>query len=310
MLKSYIEDFKNYLRVEKNASEHTLRNYFHDLKEFDGFLSERCLKLVADASNIDALIIRSYLAFLSGKNKRISQARKLSCLKSFFKFLVREGVIINNPAQAVRSPKLEKHLPRHLTVDEMFSLLDSMPDKTWLQLRDRAILEVIYSTGIRVSELVGLNRNEIHPESAAIKVKGKGRKERIVPIGFKALECLVNYIRKSDGFCGRHYTVSSTVEVPLFLNVRGGRLTARSVARIVDKHVVRCGLLQKISPHAIRHSFATHMLNAGADLRAIQEFLGHANLSTTQRYTHLNIDRLMEVYDKSHPRRKTVEKPE
>jgi integrase/recombinase XerC len=188
----------------------------------------------------------------------------------------------------------------------MFALLDSVPDETVIQARDKAILEVMYSTGIRVSELVSLNRNELELNIGIIRVKGKGGKERIVPIGKKAIQCLENYLRKSENLCKKYYLDQTVKEAPVFLNTRGGRITTRSVARRVDKYVIKCGLQQKMSPHAIRHSFATHMLNAGADLRAIQELLGHASLSSTQRYTHLNIDKLMEVYDKSHPRSKKL----
>jgi integrase/recombinase XerC len=306
MFEHHIKDFERCLKVEKNASAHTCRNYLHDLREFDRFLSEGHLGNIADVSDIGNLAIRAYLAFLSKKNRKTSQSRKLSCLKSFFKFLVREEVISNNPAQPVRTPKLEKYLPRNMTVDEMFALLDSVPDETGIQARDKAILEVMYSTGIRVSELVSLNRNELELNIGIIRVKGKGGKERIVPIGKKAIQCLENYLRKSENLCKKYYLDQTVKEAPVFLNTRGGRITTRSVARRVDKYVIKCGLQQKMSPHAIRHSFATHMLNAGADLRAIQELLGHASLSSTQRYTHLNIDKLMEVYDKSHPRSKKL----
>jgi integrase/recombinase XerC len=179
-----------------------------------------------------------------------------------------------------------------------------VPDETLIQARDKSALEVLYSTGIRVSELVGMNRDGLELSSGAIKVQGKGGKERMVPIGKKAIQSLEHYLRKSEDFCKKHYTDPTVKKVPLFLNIRGGRITTRSVARIVDKYILKCGLQQRMSPHAIRHSFATHMLGAGADLRAIQEILGHVSLSTTQRYTHLNVEKLMEVYDNSHPRSK------
>lgn len=304
MLDPHIKDFERYLRVEKNASAHTCKSYLHDLWEFDSFLNEGYQGKITNIKDINHLVIRAYLAFLSKKNKKTSQSRKLSCLKSFFRFLVREEVILNNPAQSVRTPKIEKYLPRHMTVDEVFSLLDSVPDDTIIQARDKAILEVLYSTGIRVSELVGMNRDELELYLGIIRVTGKGQKERIVPMGKKAIQCTESYLRKSETVCKQNYSNANVKKIPLFLNIRGGRLTTRSVARIIDKYILRCGLQQKISPHAIRHSFATHMLNAGADLRAIQEFLGHTSLSTTQKYTHLNIDRLVEVYDKAHPRSK------
>lgn len=306
MLEPYIKNFERYLKVEKNASAHTCRNYLHDLWEFNEFLCEGGAAGIEQISDIGHFAIRAYLAFLSKKNRKSSQARKLSCLKSFFKFLVREGVLVSNPGQSVRTPRRENYLPRHMTVDEIFALLDCVPVETVLQMRDRALLEVMYSTGIRVSELVGLNRDELEFSSGILRVTGKGRKERLVPIGSKALQCLQQYVLKSDDLCRRSYSGQVIRHTPVFLNSRGGRLTTRSVARIVDKYILRCGLQHKMSPHAIRHSFATHMLNAGADLRAIQEFLGHISLSTTQKYTHLNVDKLMEVYDKAHPRsRKT-----
>ncbi|MEI6126673.1 MAG: tyrosine recombinase XerC [Pseudomonadota bacterium] len=303
MLETYIRNFENYLKVERNASAHTCRNYLHDLWEFNEFLREGRSDKVAGACDIGNLTIRSYLAGLSKKNRKTSQARKLSCLKSFFKFLVREGVLTGNPAQSVRTPRLEKYLPRHMTVDQMFALLDSVPDETVADFRDKAILEVLYSTGVRVSELTGLNRDELEPGSGILRVIGKRRKERLVPIGAKAAGSLERYVRKSAEQARQHYAGHPA---PLFLNKSGGRLTTRSVARIVDKYILACGLQQKMSPHALRHSFATHLLNAGADLRAIQEFLGHASLSTTQKYTHLNIDMLMEVYDKAHPRSRST----
>ncbi len=302
MLEPYILDFERYLRVAQNASAHTCRNYLHDLREFDTFLLDSNAGAADSVDAIDNFAIRAFLAFLSKRNKRSTQSRKLACLRSFFNFLMREGVLSHNPAQAVKTPKREQFLPRHLSVDEVFTLLDSVPDDTVMQTRDKAILEVLYSTGIRVSELVHINRGNLEPGSGSIRVFGKGKKERVVPIGTKASSCLENYIQKSAELCKKCYAGRAVQDIPVFLNRRGGRLTTRSVARIVDKYVLTCGLLHKMSPHAIRHTFATHMLNAGADLRSIQELLGHTSLSTTQKYTHLNIDKLMEIYDKTHPR--------
>ena len=298
MLAPYIKQFEQYLQVEKNASEHTCRNYLLDVREFDNFISGKSPSSVSGVEQISNLTIRGFMGQLAKNNKKSSQARKLSSLRTFFRFLIKEGVIIDNPAAAVRTPKLDKYLPQHLTVDEAFALLDSVPASDPAHARDRAILEVLYSTGIRVSELVGLNRNDLELNLGIIKVCGKGRKERIVPIGKKAIAALSHYLQKSENLLpeGRRGNI------PVFLNGRAGRLTARSVGRLIDKYVRHCGLQRNISPHSIRHSFATHLLNAGADLRAIQELLGHVNLSTTQRYTHLNIDKLMEVYDRAHPR--------
>lgn len=298
MLELYIKQFEQYLQVEKNASEHTCRNYLLDLREFDSFLTQRGPAYVSGVEQINNLTIRGFMGQLAKNNKKSSQARKLSTLRTFFKFLVRENVIAQNPASAVRTPKLDKYLPQHLTVDEAFALLDSVPASDPAHARDRAILEVLYSTGIRVSEMVGLNRNDLELNLGIIKVRGKGRKERIVPIGKKAIAALNHYLQKSENLLPE----GQRGNIPVFLNSRAGRLTTRSVGRLIDKYVKHCGLQRNISPHSIRHSFATHLLNAGADLRAIQELLGHVNLSTTQRYTHLNIDKLMEVYDRAHPR--------
>jgi integrase/recombinase XerC len=197
-----------------------------------------------------------------------------------------------------------------MSVDEVFALLDSVPQETAMQARDRAMLEMLYSTGIRVSELVQMNRGDINQRLGIVKVIGKGSKERIVPVGAKAARCAEEYIDKTETACRKYYAGRAPATIPLFLNNRGGRLTTRSVARMVDKHLLRAGFHQKMSPHAMRHSFATHMLNAGADLRAIQELLGHASLSTTQKYTHLNVDRLMQVYDRAHPRSKRMNNQE
>jgi integrase/recombinase XerC len=298
MLAPYIKQFEQYLQVEKNASEHTCRNYLLDLGEFDSFLTQRGPAYVSGVEQINNLTIRGFMGQLAKNNKKSSQARKLSTLRTFFKFLVRENFIGQNPASAVRTPKLDKYLPQHLTVDEAFALLDSVPASDPAHARDRAILEVLYSTGIRVSEMVGLNRNDLELNLGIIKVRGKGRKERIVPIGKKAIAALNHYLQKSENLLPE----GQRGNIPVFLNSRAGRLTTRSVGRLIDKYVKHCGLQRNISPHSIRHSFATHLLNAGADLRAIQELLGHVNLSTTQRYTHLNIDKLMEVYDRAHPR--------
>ena len=242
------------------------------------------------------MVLRKYLSFLHRKNRKSSIARKLSTLRSFFKYLVREQILSANPAKPVSTPKVEKLLPSTLTVDEAFRLVESPSrDKRMseTELRDRAILELLYSSGIRVSELVGLNPDRVDLDLGIIKVMGKGRKERIVPIGTKAIEALKSYAK----IRGRMEDTS-----PLFLNLRGGRLTDRSVVRLVKKYGRQSGIFRKISPHSLRHTFATHLLDAGADLREIQEMLGHASLSTTQRYTHLTVGKLMEVYDKAHPR--------
>lgn len=306
MLEHYIRTFEQHLSAERNASAHTSRGYLHDLWEFDVFLQEKGYA-AAGLADIDNFTVRAWLACLAKKNKKSSQARKLSSIKAFFRFLKQQGVIERNPAQPVKTPRQDKYLPRHLSVDEMFAVLDSVPDDLLLQVRDRAILELLYSSGMRVSELVALNRNELELVVGAIKVFGKRRKERVVPVGKKAVVSIERYIAESYALCRTVYGDGMQKKTPLFLNRDGGRLTARSVARIVDKYTLQAGVLHKMSPHGMRHSFATHMLNAGADLRSIQELLGHESLSTTQKYTHLNIDKLMEVYDKAHPRSRKLE---
>ena len=303
MLENYIRLFEQHLSAERNASVHTSRGYLHDLWEFDVFLQEKGTG-AASPADIDNFTVRAWLAWLARRNKKSSQARKLSSLKAFFRFLQQQDIIQLNPVQAVKTPRQDKYLPRHLTVDEMFAVLDSVPEERLLELRDRAILELLYTSGMRVSELVTLNRGALELAAGSIKVLGKRRKERIVPVGKKAIACIGKYIAASDALCRKIHGAGATA-APLFLNRDGGRLTARSIARIVDKYTLQAGVLHKMSPHGMRHSFATHMLNAGADLRAIQELLGHESLSTTQRYTHLDIDRLMTVYDLAHPRSRT-----
>ena len=293
-----IEKFDNYINVERNLSLHTRRNYISDLKQFNDFLKREHPKIKYEA--IDNTIIRSYLGFLYKKNRKSSVARKLATLRTFFKFLLRAGILKKNPASLVSTPRLEKHVPSFLSIDETFILLE-MPDVTTLAgLRDKAIMEILYSSGLRVSELVETNENDIDLNLGIIKVMGKGKKERIVPIGSKAIEALNNYLQSGER--KRRLSPTSPLNLPVFLNQRGGRLTARSVARIINRYIEQCGLLKNISPHSLRHTFATHMLDAGADLRAIQELLGHVSLSTTQKYTHVSIDKLMEVYDKAHPK--------
>lgn len=285
-MERYIEKYIRYLEIEKNASQHTILNYQRDLDEFKKFLGETQLE------NVDYLAVRKFLSTLREKNlKSRSISRKLSCLRSFFRFLNREGFLKNDPVQAVSSPKLERYLPIFLTEDEVTKLIESPDAKELSGLRDRAILETFYSTGIRISELVGLNLENIDFFGAVVKVSGKGKKERMVPIGDKALRAI------------RNYTEQRKQQAPaVFLNKNGRRLTDRGVRLVLDKYIRRTALRENISPHSLRHSFATHLLNRGADLRSVQELLGHANLSTTQIYTHLTTEKLKNVYDKAHPR--------
>lgn len=289
-MQRYIDKFINYLKIEKNVSNHTVINYTIDLKAFSLFLGE------ADIDSIDHLALRRFLAELRGKNySKRTIARKLASLRSFFKFLYREGHIKSNPITAISSPKLDKKLPKFLDVGKITKLILSPDVKTPSGLRDRAILETLYSCGIRVSELVGLDMDDVDFISGVIKVLGKGRKERMVPIGDMALSSIRKY---TEGNLHSRAKGRSAV----FLNSRGSRLTDRSVRRVIDKYIHACSIGEKISPHSLRHSFATHLLDRGADLRSVQELLGHMNLSTTQIYTHVTMERLKNVYDKTHPR--------
>lgn len=282
----YIEKFIRYLEIEKNYSGHTILNYKLDLGDFKKFLGE------SQVENTDYLVLRRYLAILKEKNLGArSVARHLSVLRSFFKFLTREGYIKANPIASVSSPKLEKRLPSFLTEEEISRLIEASIPENEAGLRDRAILETFYSTGIRIHELANLNTDDIDCIGCIVKVRGKGKKERIVPIGDKAVTAIRAYLDKRKK------------KAPaVFLNKNGSRLTTRGIRNIVKKYINISGIKQGVSPHTLRHSFATHLLNRGADLRSVQELLGHANLSTTQIYTHLTTEKLKSVYDKAHPR--------
>jgi tyrosine recombinase XerC len=285
-MERFIEKFLRYLEIEKNYSPHTLLNYRLDLEDFQSFLKEMPIE------SADYLTLRKYLALLKEKNLQSrSVARKLSCLRSFFKFLCRDGYLKTNPALSLASQKLNKHLPSFLTEEEAIRLIDAVLPKDERGLRDKAILETFYSTGVRISELVGLNIDDMDFISGVAKVRGKGKKERLVPIGEQAIKAIRAYLsaRKKQ----------STV---LFINRSGNRFTTRGTRNVVHKYIQLAALNRKISPHTLRHSFATHLLDRGADLRSVQELLGHANLSTTQIYTHLTTEKLKRVYDKAHPR--------
>ncbi|MBP1752429.1 MAG: tyrosine recombinase XerD subunit [Geobacteraceae bacterium] len=291
-MKREIEEFFTYLDVERNVSPHTLKAYRNDLEMFREFVAreqgvDACFKKVTH------LALRRYLALLHKGYGKSSIGRKLAAIRAFFKYLLREGKISKNPAELVSTPKKEKKVPYHLNIDEVTSLVEAPRQEDVLGLRDKAILETLYSCGIRVSELTGLNVGDVDMHGRMVRVLGKGGKERIVPLGSYAVSAISAYLAmRSD----------PPPDAPFLLNSRGGRLTGRSVARIVDKYILKLATMKKISPHTLRHTFATHMLEGGADLRAIQELLGHASLSTTQKYTHVSIDRLMEVYDRAHPK--------
>ncbi len=274
------------MEIEKNYSAHTILNYRLDLEDFKNFLGETALE------KVDYLALRKYLALLKEKNlSNRSVNRHLSTLRSFFRFLNREGLIKTNPILSLSSPKQEKHLPQFLTEEEVTRLIEAVIPRNERGLRDRAVIETFYSTGIRISELAGLSRDDIDFIGGVVKVMGKGKKERIVPIGDKAISAIRDYLekRKKDS-------------ASVFLNKSGRRITTRGIRNIVGKYIRLAGIKQGVSPHTLRHSFATHLLNRGADLRSVQELLGHANLSTTQIYTHLTTDKLKSIYDKAHPR--------
>lgn len=290
-MQRHIDKFMNYLRGEKNSSPHTITNYTVDLQSFAQFIGEK------DVAAIDHLLLRRFLAEMRAKNfAKRTIARKLASLRSFFRFLFREGYIKTNPITSLSTPKLDKKLPVVLDEGKVTKLLQSPSEDDVSGLRDKALLETLYSAGIRVSELVGLDTNDVDFISEVIKVFGKGSKERIVPIGSPAVKAMRKYLEKRDG------EVKVKDKDAVFLNKNGTRLTDRSVRRILDKYIRQTSVAEHISPHSLRHSFATHLLDRGADLRSVQELLGHANLSTTQIYTHVTMDRLKTVYDKAHPR--------
>ena len=309
-LPGWIAKYLDYLRYQKNASSHTIRNYASDLQQFLEYLThtpEGGQRSEPELEQIDNLTIREFLGTLYQKrNKKSSIARKLASVRSFMKFLSMQEAIGTNPARSVVSPKQESRLPDYLAIDSVVSLVESPDTGTDLGKRDRAILELLYAAGIRVGELVGLNLGDISLDEGLVRVLGKGSKERIVPFGTRAREALEAYLKvrgnliRAKGLpqSGKRCTEGAAV----FLNARGGRLTARSVWNIVDCHVGRLAERLKVHPHTLRHTFATHMLNAGADLRTIQELLGHESLSTTQKYTHVSVEQLIRVYESCHPR--------
>lgn len=304
-VQKHIDDFLKHLRYERNASEHTLRNYASDLAQFHDHLApvdSSGGRRTVDIHAIDNLTIREYMGKLyEKKNKKSSIHRKVAVLRTFFRFLCREGILEVNPAKLVASPRVERKLPNHLTIEQMVQFIETPESDTVLGKRDRAILELLYASGLRVSELVGLNMTDIDFQNLTVRVKGKGRKVRIVPFGDHARKAIQAYLTVR-GELLIEAGQEKADPMAVFLNYQGTRITTRSVGRMIDKYVKICSEVHRISPHSLRHSFATHLLDAGADLRTIQELLGHARLSTTQQYTHVSLDKLMEVYDKSHPK--------
>ncbi len=306
MLEEYLEQFFQHLRYERNVSPHTLRNYTSDLGQFhehiappkaDGRREEIPVK------DIDHITIREWMSELHSENaKKTTVARKLASLRTFFQFLVREGVLELNPAKLVATPRIERKLPTHLSMEDAFRFIETPDLETDLGKRDRAILEFLYATGMRVSELVNLNIKDIDFKEKLVRVTGKRKKQRILPFGEPALQSLMYYLNEARPEFLNNCPPAMRDEQIVFLNYQGTRLTTRSVGRMVDKYIKLCSDIPDISPHSLRHSFATHLLDSGADLRDIQELLGHARLSTTQIYTQVSMEKLIEVYDNAHPK--------
>jgi len=303
MLEEYLKQFLEHLRYERNASQHTLRNYAIDLGQFLDYLINIGKGNAIKVNDIDHLTIREWMAHLYSQNKKkTSIARKLASLRTFFQFLVREGVLEQNPARLVSRPRIEQKLPTTLSVEEVTKFIE-MPDlSTDLGKRDRAILEFLYATGVRVSELVNLNLRDIDFREKVVRVTGKRRKQRVVPFGDYAAQALMLYLVEARPKFLANCPPSKRDEQAVFLNYQGTRITTRSVGRMVEKYIKQCADLHSISPHSLRHTFATHLLDKGADLRAIQELLGHARLSTTQIYTQVSMEKLIEEYTRTHPK--------
>src|SRR3972149_5363106 len=333
-MERYRKEFARYLSVEKNASRHTIESYLRDITQMEDFFKEKVFCLdggEVDTGKIDENAIRQFLGYIYKDHKKVSVARKLASIKAFFKFLVKKGFLQKNPAELISYPRIEKYLPTVLTVDEAKGLVEAgqtiaekrgkwergkrrnqlthspirrLPDSLVI-LRDRAILEVLYSSGIRVGELAGLNMDDIDLNLGIIKVLGKGNKERLAILGEKAKEGLKAYLVKKSEVRSQK---SEEGDEPVFLGARGERIYPRAVQRLVKKNALKGNIAKKPTPPSPRHTFATHLMDAGVDLRTIQEMLGHASLSTTQKYTKVSVQRLMEIYDKAHPRAKKTEK--
>ncbi len=289
-----IESFADFLQYQKNASSYTIKNYKIDLYKFSKYLEGKNINL----RDVDNIVIRGFMAECFKKSESKSTiARRLAAIRSFFQYLVRKGKIQDNPAKIVSSPKQGKKVPSFLSEQEITRFLDRISSTTPLEARDKAIFELLYATGMRLGELVSLNLEDINLREQLVRVKGKGKKERIVPFGRLAAQSLAHYLRLRGAI-----NKGEVDSEALFLNYKGGRITPRSVERIMEKYIKLISIDRQISPHSIRHSFASHLLSRGADLRAIQELLGHESLATTQKYTHLNLKQLIEVYKKAHPR--------
>ncbi len=298
MLTEYIDSFIIWLTDERGYSPHTIVNYRRDLLEFAADAGREI-----DITEIDTHTIRNYVYSLNNKNKSSSVARKLSTLRTFFKFLEQESLIEQNPMGSIAMPKQEQHIPVFLSVDEVFALLESPGAEETFGARDRAMLELLYSTGMRVSELVACNMANLDFDIEMVRVRGKGNRERVIPMGEPAIKALRDYfIQREVQLKNRLQQGKKFDGTAVFLNSRGSRLTTRSVERLIAAYGCKAGIDKPVTPHVLRHSFATHLLEMGADMRSVQELLGHASLSTTQKYTHLDMVHLMKVYDKAHPR--------
>jgi integrase/recombinase XerC len=302
-----IRAFRNHIEIERNLSPHTKRSYVNDVQQFQQFLLRNGISVRKEGKDkridVDQMTIRAFLAFIYRKNiKKVTISRKIASLRAFFKYLLREGSVKNNPAELIQAPKVDKYLPTFLSVDEVFSLVGTTFKSDSFGLRDKAMIELFYSSGVRVGELTGVNMDDIDWASGLIKIRGKGKKERIVPMGGPAAEALKQYVDKRDKLVKKKR--DNEDDDALFLNRFGTRMSTRSVGRLLDKYVLSSGINKKIGPHALRHTFATHLMDGGADLRVIQELLGHESLSTTQKYTSVSVGKLLEIYDRAHPKAK------
>lgn len=292
-IKTIAKEFYKYLELEKGASYNTQRAYKGDIEDFIAFIEKSSYEVV------DHHAIRAYIVNVYKNMKKSSLSRKVSSIKVFFRFMKKKGYIEENTALVIKNPKIEKHLPKFYTIDEMFHFLDYLPKEGWLNIRNRAIFELMYSTGMRAQEALNVNVEDLHLDGMWVKAKGKGGKERILPFGDKAKIAVEEYL----GLIRTKRAGKQASEGPLFINPHGTRLSYSGLLKIMKKHQIKAHLFKDLALHGIRHSFATHMMDGGADLRSIQELLGHSKLSTTQKYTHVSMDKLMEIYDKSHPRR-------
>lgn len=302
-MNDYITRFVDYIKSQRGYSLNTVRSYETDLRHFFDYLKKNNNTGSVDPLQIDFHVIRAYLGGLFKRYKKTTISRKLSAIRTFFFFLEKNNLKEGNPAAEISSPKQGSYIPEYLNVDDMFMLLDAPEPGTPREVRNQAILELLYSCGIRVSELTGVNLSDIDFKERLVRVIGKGNRERIVPIGKKALSVIERYLDQTEAVRKKAGYLPDSRNTPLFLNNRGGRLSSRSVSSIIKGFVREYGLVNDVTPHSIRHTFATHLLDSGADLRSVQELLGHASLSTTQRYTHVSLDKLMEVYDRAHPRK-------